>query len=107
MIQEVNHQQLTERIFKRERTVIFFYTPLCGTCKLANQMLDVALAVFPVPEKLDVISCNINQMPAAAKQWRVQSVPCLAFLDDGKMVKKLYSFRSVDYIYQEIKKFYK
>ncbi|WP_408007553.1 thioredoxin family protein [Pseudalkalibacillus sp. A8] len=103
----MNHHQLIERIFKRERTVIYFYTPLCGTCKLANQMLEVALAVFPVQEKPDILFGNINQMPAAAKQLKIQSVPCLAFLDDGKVVKKLYSFRSVDHIYHLIKKFYK
>ncbi|WP_261130402.1 thioredoxin family protein [Bacillus sp. Marseille-Q3570] len=107
MIQEVNQQQLIQRIFKRERAVIFFHTPLCGTCKLANQMLEIALAVFTDQEKPEVLSGNINQMPTTAKQWKVKSVPCLAFLEGGKLVKMLYSFRSVDHIYGEIKKFYK
>lgn len=36
-MEEWTEEQLDEKLNKDERTVIFFHTPLCGTCQLAKK----------------------------------------------------------------------
>ncbi len=107
MIREATYEQIMQQRFKRSSTILYFYTPLCGTCKLARQMLEVVLATLDDPERQEqeVLACNLNQMPSVAKEWEITSVPCLTFLHDGKIVEKLYSFQSVDNIYHKILNF--
>jgi thiol-disulfide isomerase/thioredoxin len=83
--------------------VVFFYTPFCGTCKLAHRMLAIALEALP---ELQVYTCNLNYMPLRAMDWQIESVPCLVIADAGKPRDKLYAFQSVDHVYG-ILKYYK
>lgn len=105
MIQEVTYEQVMKQRFNRQPTIVFFYTPLCGTCKLAKQMLEVAQATLPETDTVNVMLCNLNHMPSIAKEWEITSVPCLTFLNHGKIVEKVYSFQSVDNIYHKILNF--
>ncbi|MCF6138576.1 thioredoxin family protein [Pseudalkalibacillus berkeleyi] len=105
MIEEVNYEKVIRQRFTRQNTVVYFYTPLCGTCKLAKQMLEIAIVTLPNDKLPTIMACNLNHMPAIAREWELTSVPCLAFLKDGKVTEKVYSFQSVDNIYNKLWKF--
>ncbi|WP_257349731.1 thioredoxin family protein [Pseudalkalibacillus decolorationis] len=82
--------------------MLFIYTPLCGTCKLANQMLHVADEALSDRSPNEIYECNINIYPRFAEKWKIESVPCLLFIKNGKVQERLYSFQSVDRIYQKL-----
>ncbi|WP_308637476.1 thioredoxin family protein [Paenibacillus silvisoli] len=96
--QEITEQQwLSESKAEEEREALFFFTPLCGTCKLALRMLEIAEAAgIAVP----VRTMNINFAPALRERWRISSVPCLALLEGGQPVRFEYAMRSVDDLYR-------
>jgi thioredoxin-like negative regulator of GroEL len=83
--------------------VVFVHTPLCGTCKLAKRMLQIALE--PLENKVIAIACNLNQMPNLAQNLNIQSVPCLILMDGKKVYKKIFSFQSVPNLYTHIQEF--
>lgn len=71
---------------------VFVHTPLCGTCKAARRMLEVAHAMAP---DWEIADANLNWMPEMAQIFRIESVPCLIIKRSDGMVLKQYRFGSV------------
>ena len=40
--------------FNKEKHLIFGYTPMCGTCKISERMLDIANEILQLPKKIDL-----------------------------------------------------
>jgi thiol-disulfide isomerase/thioredoxin len=81
--------------------ILFVYTPLCGTCKVAFRMLEVVEHMLP---DLPLFACNLNLMPEIAREWKIESVPCLVVLKRGVVREKRYAMRSVESLYEWMKR---
>lgn len=80
-------------LFAKEKTcALYLHTPLCGTCKVGEQMLQVVYAMHPT---LPLYKADLNFLPELAQEWQIMSVPCLAILKKGKLERKVYAMRSV------------
>ncbi|WP_100407264.1 thioredoxin family protein [Bacillus solitudinis] len=98
---EVNSIILQEKLDKREAlTVLFVYSPLCGTCRLAGNMLEVIEASYP---SLPIYKLNINHAPSFAQDWRIKSVPCLLVFQKGLGVERRYAFHSIGHLHEMMK----
>ncbi|OAB25438.1 thiol reductase thioredoxin [Paenibacillus macquariensis subsp. defensor] len=63
---------------KGKPIAVFMYTPLCGTCKVARRMLEVAEHLLPS----DILSvADVNMMPQIAQEYQITSVPALLLMD--------------------------
>lgn len=76
---------------------LLFSSPFCGTCKVAERMLEVVEAA-KVP--VTMYKININYAAKLREAWRISSVPCLVLLKDGKPYRFEYAMRSVDHLYR-------
>lgn len=99
-------QELLEKEWKNELTngdtqYLYLYTPLCGTCQVAGKMLLIVEQLLPDKKWL---KADLNYVPSIAKQYEVESVPCLLVLKNTEVVKKIYAFQSVTYLYDLLKK---
>jgi len=73
---EMNEGELLELLAREGKPLaVFFYTPLCGTCKAARRMLEIAAHMLPAD--LDVVTCNVNFMPGIVRKFHISSVPAL------------------------------
>jgi thioredoxin-like negative regulator of GroEL len=79
--------------------LIYFYTPLCGTCQVASRMLQVIENMVDVK----IGKVNLNFYPEMAKQFEVESVPCLLLIKDGDVIDQIYAFQSVPFLYEKVK----
>ncbi|MFF2482299.1 thioredoxin family protein [Paenibacillus sp. NPDC058071] len=79
---------------------ILFSTPFCGTCKVAERMLEVVDAAG-VPATL--YKMNMNYSPKLRDAWKIRSVPCLALVRNGEIVQFEYAMRSVDHLFELLK----
>lgn len=93
-MEEWTKDQIKEMIAQQGEAMIYFYTPLCGTCQLASRMLGI------LEEMTGLIfaKADLNYMPDLAEEWKIESVPCLAIVRDGAAVEKVYAFRSVEHL---------
>ncbi|MBT2758308.1 thioredoxin family protein [Mesobacillus foraminis] len=90
-----------EKFFNESGTgLVYFYTPLCGTCQMAGKMLNVVEQLHP---DLSMGKVNLNFLPETADEFKVESVPCLLLVKDGTVKDKLYAFHSVPYLHETIK----
>lgn len=79
--------------------LIYFYTPLCGTCQVASRMLQIIEKMIDV----EIGKVNLNYHSDLAKQFEIESVPCLIFIKNGEIADTIYAFQSVPYLYEKIK----
>jgi thiol-disulfide isomerase/thioredoxin len=79
--------------------LIYFYTPLCGTCQVASRMLQVIEKMVDVK----IGKMNLNFSPELANKFEIESVPCLLIIKDGEVLEMIYAFRSVPFLYEKIK----
>ena len=78
----------------------YLYTPMCGTCAVASKMMDVIENLLP---DLSLGKANINYLENLARDYQIESVPCLLISENGK-VEKVYAFQSVPFLYDKLKK---
>lgn len=82
------------------KIAVYFFTPLCGTCKVGERMLEIAQVTgISVP----LYKLNINYAPRLREQWKIASVPCLVLLENGEPTRNEYAMKSVDHVYLMLK----
>ncbi|NJP38887.1 thioredoxin family protein [Alkalicoccus luteus] len=79
---------------------MYFYTPMCGTCKLAERFIDLA---EHLPGAGQVMRRDINEYSELAQKWQITSVPCLIRIAENKPVDRIYAFHDVPHVYQFLK----
>ena len=91
-----------DTILKNNLTrLIYFYTPLCGTCQVAGKMLTIIEELLP---DVELGQANLNFYPRMATDLSIESVPCLLLFENGVLKEKIYAFHSVPFLYDKIKK---
>lgn len=100
-IQELDESALLHIVSESSgKAAVFFFTPLCGTCKLGERMLEIAEATgISAP----LYKLNINYAPKLREQWQIASVPCLAVYENGALQIKEYAMQSVGHVYALLK----
>ncbi|WP_059173566.1 thioredoxin family protein [Bacillus sp. FJAT-27445] len=78
--------------------LLYFYTPLCGTCQVASRMLEVVAELLP---HMEIGKVNLNYAPDFAEAFAIESVPCLVFIKEGRAMDSIYAFRSVPYLLEK------
>jgi thioredoxin-like negative regulator of GroEL len=79
--------------------LVYFYTPMCGTCQVASKMLQVIEQLVD----LEIGKMNLNFFPDLARAFEIESVPCLLFVEAGKVRETLYAFQSVPFLLEKVK----
>jgi len=96
---EMNRIDLADFLENEEIGLLYFYTPLCGTCQVASRMLQIVEELVEVP----MGKMNLNFYPDLAKAFAIESVPSLLFIRHGEVQETIYAFHSVPYLLEKIK----
>ena len=96
---EWNRTELADFLDREEIGLLYFYTPLCGTCQIASRMLQI------VGELVEVTmgKMNLNFYPDLAKNFAIESVPSLMIIRNGEVQETIYAFHSVPFLLEKIK----
>ncbi|MCT8138457.1 thioredoxin family protein [Anaerobacillus sp. CMMVII] len=92
---EVTEKMIDWHLLTKKDTIkiYFCYTPLCGTCKLAKQMLEIWNQKY---SNTTIYSVNINVNRNLAMKWQIKSVPYLAVFVNGLKAHEFYAFHSLE-----------
>ncbi len=75
----LNELELRTHLNEKARPIaVFLYTPLCGTCKVARRMLEIAEHLLP--EDI-LVAADVNMMPQIAQEYQIRSVPALLLME--------------------------
>ncbi|ARJ51344.1 thioredoxin family protein [Staphylococcus lutrae] len=86
--------------FDKSAHLIFGYTPMCGTCKVAERMLDIVNEMVSWP----LVKVDLNYYPEWSQTHEIQSVPVLLIMRYDQEVERIYAFHSVTDLLEKIKK---
>jgi thioredoxin-like negative regulator of GroEL len=96
---EWNRMDLSAFLDGKATGLVYFYTPMCGTCQVASKMLQVIEQLID----LEIGQMNLNFFPDLARAFEIESVPCLLFVEAGKVRETLYAFQSVPFLLEKVK----
>ncbi|WP_134683925.1 thioredoxin family protein [Brevibacillus migulae] len=96
-MQELNENEIRNLQQQKATVALFLYTPLCGTCKVAERMLHISEQLLP---DLRLIKLNVNRAPAFAQEHQITSVPCVLRMEKGVFTDRLYALRSIEHLLQ-------
>ncbi len=96
---DIQFDQISNHIRKNERTAVYFYTPMCGTCKVAGKMVDV---VEKMEKDYSFMKVDLNYAKNWAEKHKIESVPCLMIFENAKPVDRLYAFQSVIHVIEKL-----
>ncbi|UXR29888.1 thioredoxin family protein [Staphylococcus simulans] len=94
-------QEITDikQNFDQDKHLIFGYTPMCGTCKVSEKMLDIANEILQLP----LVKADLNFHPDFSEAYQIQSVPVLLVMSKDKEIDRIYAFQSVPYLLENLK----
>lgn len=98
-MKEISAEQIEVVLKSESPSILYFYTPMCGTCQVAEKMLKIIEELFP---DIPFSKNNVNFSPDLAVHFKIESVPCLLMIKDGAAVEKIYAFQSVPFLYERI-----
>ena len=82
----INKENFHEEVVKSEKPVLLdFWAPWCGPCRMVSPLVD---QIADEQTEFTVGKINVDEEPELAKQFGVMSIPTLAVVKDGRVVRQ-------------------
>ncbi len=82
--------------------LIDFWAPWCGPCRMQGPILDEVAK--GTGDKAIVAKVNVDEEPALASQFSVQSIPTLLFIKDGQILNRMVGVQSAQILMEALLK---
>jgi thioredoxin 1 len=93
-LNEANFQK--EVLESKKLTIVDFWAPWCGPCKMLSPILDDIAKEFG--DKVTIAKVNIDDNQGLASKFSITSIPSVIFFKDGKSVNQFVGFKTKDAI---------
>ena len=91
MVKKINSQEFAQEAMTAPVAVVDFNATWCGPCRMLAPVLEEISEVYG--DKVSFYSVDVDESPILAMEYRVNSVPCLVLLKDGKFTDQSIGFR--------------
>jgi thioredoxin 1 len=88
MALEVTDGNITEVLTQNEITVLDFWAPWCGPCRMLGPIID-SLSTEEVNNSITIGKINVDENNTSALKYGVRSIPTVIFLKNGEIADKL------------------
>ncbi|WP_347548933.1 thioredoxin family protein [Pseudalkalibacillus hwajinpoensis] len=92
-MRQLTSDQEIKDVIHEDQSILFFYTPFCQNCKIAERMLRIVAEARGTIH--NIYTCDLNHFPWMAEMHKIQSVPALTVFKNGKIGRTLFAFESV------------
>jgi thioredoxin 1 len=91
MALEMNNSNFAETLTNNSVTLVDFWAPWCGPCKMLGPVIDQL-----ADENNDVTigKVNVDDNTDLAVQYGIRGIPTILFFKDGQMVDKIVGIKS-------------
>ncbi len=75
------------------KTLVDFFATWCGPCRMLSPLVERLAEEHP---EIKVLKVDTDQVPQAASEYQVYSIPTLVLIEDGKTIEQAAGYRPYD-----------
>ena len=99
----LNENNFDNEVLKSDIPVLVdFWASWCGPCKMLSPI--IAQLADEYAGKVKVCKVNVDEQPALANRYQIQSIPTMYFFKNGQIVDKSIGFKPKNAIIAMIEK---
>lgn len=84
-------------------SVVDFFAPWCGPCKVMGPMIDTLMQEYK-DKNVKIGKVNIDENQETAEKYNIMSVPTIIIYKDGKVIDQINGLCSIEEIKEKIEK---
>jgi len=87
-VMEINDLNFDQEVMKSDRlTVVDFWAPWCGPCKMIAPVLDELSKDYD--GKVKFTKVNVDENPSTASSFGIRGIPTVVFVKNGEVVDQV------------------
>lgn len=94
MTLEVTDSNIDETLSKKELTVLDFWAPWCGPCKMLTPIIDGLAKEYSENEKVSIGKINVDENSGLSMKYGIRGVPTILFIKDGEVVDRVVGLKN-------------
>ena len=85
MIKELTTENFKEEIASEQKTLVDFWAPWCGPCKMLSPIVD---EIAENATDFKVGKVNVDEQMDIAREFSIAAIPTLLVFQNGKVINK-------------------
>ena len=85
MVKELTTENFKEEIASEQKTLVDFWAPWCGPCRMLSPIVDV---IAETATDFKVGKVNVDENPDIAREYSIAAIPTLLVFKNGELVGK-------------------
>jgi thioredoxin 1 len=102
MTLEVTDSNIDETLSKKELTVLDFWAPWCGPCKMLTPIIDGLAKEYSENEKVSIGKINVDENSGLSMKYGIRGVPTILFIKDGEVVDRVVGLKNRSELIEKI-----
>lgn len=102
MALEVTDTNIAEVLSEKEVTVLDFWAPWCGPCRMLTPIIDEMANDNQSSEKVNIGKVNVDENVDTAVKYGIRGIPTILFIKDGNVVDRMTGLKTKIEIQEKI-----
>ena len=85
---EINQEKFEKEVLNEKLVLVDFNATWCGPCRMLKPVLE------EISDKYKIVSIDVDENMDLAKEYGIQTIPCLLVFKEGKEVKRSVGLKS-------------
>ena len=85
---EINQEKFEKEVLNEKLVLVDFNATWCGPCRMLKPVLE------EISDKYKIVSVDVDENMDLARDYGIQTIPCLLIFKDGKEVKRSVGLKS-------------